>query len=142
VTYSWSNASAAAGHDPCVPNLPHPYVVAVPELTDQLKLDLGGSVGGQVQTAAIAVPVGSSRTIPVDLYSDGPTDDWTVTVRDLATHPTELVLSLDKTSGHSGDQLMLTIDHVGSGSYGASVFVIYSSTGGTTASVWWGLVGN
>jgi hypothetical protein len=142
VQRTWSNAAAAAGHDPCVPALVRAYVVAVPRLVDQLKLDLGG---GQVQTAGIAIPVGTSRTIPVDAYADGPTGSWTVSAVDMAAqqhNPAELELSWDKTTAKAGDQLMLTIKHVASGSNGASSFAVFSSTDGTTASVWWGVVGN
>jgi hypothetical protein len=109
VQRTWSNASAAAGHDRCVPVMPTPYVNAarnLPEITI--------SVAGQtLKTRGVTVPLGMSKTVEVDLYSDAEAADWTVTAIDVASairmRPAELQLSLDKSSGHNGDKLQLTI---------------------------------
>ncbi|HEY2365626.1 MAG TPA: hypothetical protein VGH87_04530, partial [Polyangiaceae bacterium] len=86
----WSNASAKAGHDPCVPAPDGPYLRAVPVLTDTVPLVYGGR---EVTTRGVSVPIGESRTIDVRLEADGPTDDWTVTATDATTpdgEPAEL----------------------------------------------------
>src|SRR5439155_14740378 len=72
VQRTWSNASAAAGHDPCVPALKDPYVTATPMLTDSLPIDIGPPQG-TVMTKGISVAMGTSKTIEVDLWSDAPT---------------------------------------------------------------------
>src|SRR5262249_40227721 len=71
VQRTWSNKAALAGHDPCVPALPgEVYVNAAPELTDQAKV----SFMGQTATfRAVKIPVGQSKTIDLDVFSDAAT---------------------------------------------------------------------
>lgn len=106
---SWSNAAAKAGHQPCVPAKTNdPYFNSFPVLTT---VTLANSK--HTQTRGIQIPVGQSATIDVKLWSDGPTNGpWTIKARDakkyLGGSPL-LDLSLDKTSGQSGDIVKLTI---------------------------------
>jgi hypothetical protein len=137
----WSNASAAAGHDPCVPVMPTPYVNAATNLQDITITAAGQSL----TTRGVTVPVGMSKTVEVDLYSDAEAADWTVTAVDVASQirmrPAELQLSLDKTTGHNGDKLQLTITRLKAGStFGLSELAITSKVNNVTVGLWWALV--
>jgi hypothetical protein len=145
VQRAWSNASASAGHDPCVPVLKDPYKAATPVLGDSITIN---TRNGAVTTKGVSIPVGSSKTIEVDLWSDGPTGDFTVNAYDVGaefrgTTP-QLTFTWDKQMGKNGDKLMLTIKHVVAGSTrtGGSEFVITVGTITNNSEMWWGLVGN
>jgi len=142
VQRSWSNASAAAGHDPCVPALAQPYVTAAPNFAD-VQLDYPG---GSATTRGIQISNGSSATVDLDLFSDAPTADWTVGVDDVAVvvqmMPAELSFTLDKTTGNDGDRIHLTIKRLKDGAGGGSELVVVSKVNNVTVSLWWGLVTN
>ncbi len=136
----WSNASAAAGHDPCVPVLSTPYVEAAANLQD-ITLSTGQ---GSLVTRGVQVALNASVDVEVDLYSDAPTADWTVVAYDVASkyqmQPAELQLTLDKSTGNNGDKLKLTIKRVAAAqSYGVSEFVIFSQVNGVNVGQWFGL---
>jgi hypothetical protein len=141
VQRTWSNASAAGGHDPCVPALTTPYLTAAPVLAEDVSIDLGPPQG-TLTTKGITVPLGMSKTVEVDLFSDAPSADWTVKAFDaapLAGNPNELTVALDKTSGHNGDKLMLTITRLRAPAMGgASEFVLSSRVNNMSVSLWWG----
>jgi hypothetical protein len=136
---SWSNAAAAAGHDPCVPALAEPFFTAAPLMLEDVTLDDGTGTKG------IKVPVGESRTVEIALDSDAATAAWRVDAKDSSAifgGDKELELSLDRTTGVSGDVLHLTIKALRAGAYlGGSVFVI-KSTLGATSHVAFGFVAN
>ena len=68
----WSNAAMRAGHDPCVPRTTTaPYFNAMPVLSDDIDFAVGAET--TVSTKGVSVPVGQSRTVELDLYSDGDT---------------------------------------------------------------------
>ncbi len=142
VQRTWSNASAAAGHDPCVPTLPGPYVGAAPAL-DDVTLDYGN---GETTTLGVEVPNGDSVTIDLDLFSDAPAPDWTIGTDDVASvvqHlPAELSFSFDKTTGNAGDVIHLTIKRLKNGDNGGSEFVVTSKVDGEVVGLWWGLATN
>ena len=139
----WSNAAAAAGHDPCVPAETGPYFNAAPVLDDAITINAGNA--GKVATRGVRIPVGQTRTIEVDLYSDAPTNGpWNVQAADLgklAKKAPLLDLSLDRATGQNGDKLNLTITPLQSNTYGIEVFFLVSSLAGRE-SIWVGLVGN
>jgi len=130
----WSNSSAAAGHDPCAPSINRPYFGAIPVLPDQVALVLGSQT---FFTDGVAVPVGTSKTVDVQLFSDAPTGDWTVEADDAVgfsgVSPHELDLVWNKTTGNNGDTLQLTITRAKDGPYGGSPFIIHSYQ---SAGVW------
>ena len=123
----WSNSAAAAGHDPCAPPITFAYFNSVPVLPDQIPITL---YGGQVITNGVAVPLGTSKTIDVQLYSDAPTGDWNVEADDAANfagvNAGELQLAGNKTVGNNGDTLELTITRVKNGAGGGTELVIHS----------------
>jgi hypothetical protein len=88
----------------------------------------------------VTIPVGQSRTIEVDLFSDGPTGGpWTVTAEDLLNRnyasyglTKTLTFQWDRTQGINGEKLHLTITVTGSTFFflgGAHAFVITSMLG-------------
>jgi len=138
----WSNASALAGDDPCVPVLSQPYFNAAPVLTDSVNIDYYGQ---QVSTLGVTIPLNQSKTIDVQLFSDAPTNDWIVQAVDSTygtTNPTELTFSWDAQSGNNGDTLHLTITRIANGSHLGSEFMIWAEHGTTTANLWFGFVAN
>ena len=139
VQRSWSNKAAAGGHDPCVPAPAGPYFNSAPVLPDSIMLSLV-EMGMPVEVAikGVNIPVGSNKTIEVDLFSDAATSGpWTVSAQD----PGSLLgFSFDKTSGQNGDKLQLTITALSGSFTNIEPFVI-SSTSGAVTNRWVGLVG-
>jgi hypothetical protein len=144
VQRTWSNASAAAGHDPCVPVTDHAYLGAAPVLDEDIAVMLHG---GSLMTKGVAIPTGTSKDVEVDLWSDGPASDWSVTAYDVSSwlrgRPAELTFAWDQQTGHNGDKLTLTITRAADGRFGSgSEFVIFATNGTRTASQWWGFASN
>jgi hypothetical protein len=153
VQRTWSNAAAAAGHDPCVPALAAPYVAAAPVMTEDVMIDLGADGGGVMTTKGVAVPVGGSKTIDVALYSDAPTAAWTIAPFDAAQtiggSAPELSLTVTPTTGNNGGKVQLTIQRLRAGGQGpqslvpnGSMFLLSSRVDGKTVSQAWGFVAN
>ena len=138
VQRTWSNKSAAAGHDPCVPILDQPYVAAAPILDD---VTLAGT-----RTTGVQITNGSSVTFDVKLISDRPTDDWTIKVDDVASIiqqlPAELACTLDRSTAKTGDTAHVTCQRLKDGDGGGSEFVLVSKLDNVTVSLWWGLATN
>jgi hypothetical protein len=135
----WSNAAVKAGHDPCQPETPaEVYFTSVPRMTDTVAIVWDGQTG--YTTEGVQIAVGSSKTVPVQLYSEGPMAAWTVTA---AEYPSSKNLSFawNTTTGQNGDTLELTITVSGTDStYGGNAFYI-ESTSGSLAHTWLGFVG-
>jgi hypothetical protein len=145
VNKSWSNLSAKGDHDPCVPVSPDPYFNASPLFPDKVNITIGG--WGMRATQGIKIPVGQKRTLDVVLFSDAPTNPFSVQAQDMnmVLDPKNALPNLDfewdRTSGKNGEKLHLTITALATGKYGGSEFVIWSSLNNTTHA-WWGFVGN
>lgn len=136
VQRSWSNAAPLMGKDSCQPSLPgEVYFNAVPVMTDTITFNWGGQPGS---TKGVHIPLGTSRTIEVDLFSEGPASAWTVSAS--AYQQGSLSFAWNRTSGVNGDKLQLTIT---ANSYvqefGASPFVVVSRRG-NEQHWYWGLV--
>ncbi len=146
VQRTWSNAQAAAGHDPCAPSLGVPFFASAPVLPNAATLKLPIGFGrGAIATQSVRIPVGQSRTVEIDLYSDQATSGpWSVTAHDafaeLGDNKT-LSFTWDRTSGVNGEKLHLTIAVHGPSSIfpGAHGFTIYSTLG-AAVHAWTGLV--
>jgi hypothetical protein len=138
VQRGWSNASAAVGHDPCVPATPgQAYFNAIAVLPDALL------IGGKT-TQGVKIPNGGSRTIVVDLYSDAATTgSITVSAFDyfeaLGGSPA-LSFSFDSKSGLNGQHLNLTISVLRALPIPEPFFL--QSTVGSVSHLSVGLVGN
>jgi hypothetical protein len=72
----WSNSSALAGHDPCLP-IPagQVYFNAAPVLPDTWTAALGGHT---FTTHSVSIAPGQSKAVEVDLFSDAPASPWMV----------------------------------------------------------------
>ena len=145
VQRTWSNKAALAGHDPCQPSLPgEVYFAATPVLTDTLTMTSGMQ---SLVTRGVKIPVGSTRTIDIDLFSDAPTSGpFTVTAQDLAafhgsTSPS-LSVTLDKDTGVNGDKVHATITVLKKPTKGNTETLIVQAKLGTAVHSWFGVIGN
>jgi hypothetical protein len=149
VQRSWSNQAMAGFHQPCVPaRTSAAYFNSVPRADDLVTVQIAG---GRLRTRGIALALGQSRTVPVDLLSDAPTDGpWRVSAYELRVWahqvpggaPVEPTLgfSFDQQSGVNGDTLQLTITALSQDpNYQAEPFVLVSRRGRDT-NVWPGVV--
>jgi hypothetical protein len=140
----WSNKSALAGHDPCQPTLSgEVYFNAAPVLTDSLTVMTFGTT---VTVKGVKIAVGDSKTIPIELFSDGPMDaPWTVQVQDAqaAFGGTALLdITQDTTTGLNGDKIMATIKVMTAGKRGTESFIVTSTNADNTqTNIWFGIVG-
>jgi hypothetical protein len=138
----WSNTSAKAGHDPCVPVLATPYYNAAPVLTESVTIDYYGQ---QIPTKGVQVTTGNQKTIDVQLFSDGPSADWTVSAADETygtNQPKQLDFTWDAQSGNNGDTLHLTISRLANGTHNGTEFYLYASRDQKTWNMWFGFVQN
>jgi len=97
VQRSWSNASAKAGHDPCVPIPPN-------------QVFFGAAPGARQQEISLAV--GASTTIELTAFSDAPMADWTLSAVDFGQFlgtGNHLAFAFDKTTVHNGSKVQLTV---------------------------------
>jgi hypothetical protein len=136
---SWSNKSAAAGHNPCVPIPANsgPYFAAVPVFKDIISV-AGGKIKG------LKIPVGGSKSIDVQLFSDadtgGPFSVQAFTSSDFVGGPKELAFTWDQDSGQNGQTLHLTVDVLKAGAYNAEFFYLVTTLG-DQSNTWIGIVG-
>jgi hypothetical protein len=137
----WSNRSAAGGHDPCQPSpVGQFYFNATARLDASVTIT---DQGQQIQTEGLQIPLNTSATVEVDLYSDGPVDDWTVGASDLSDvigGGPYLDFSWDATTGNNGTKLHLTITPVAASTYGGEPFIIESENSAGTYNFWIGYV--
>jgi hypothetical protein len=142
----WSNQSAAALHDPCVPApAGKPYFNTSPVLPDLHTTNLFGSA---MHSHVVAIPVGQTRSVELDLWSDAATSGpWKVTVEDFATlygRPKELDIQLDRSTGRNGEKIWADITPVKAASPFAGGFSLFlvRSTLGSDQTIWVGAVVN
>jgi hypothetical protein len=113
VQRSWSNKSAAASHDPCVP-IPtgEVYFNAAPR-----------------QSKVVLPKIGATAVLDIDAFSDGPKDPWSLTAFDFAGFQqgnSVLDFSFDKDSVQNGDHVQLTVTATGPLPGGQDEFAISS----------------
>jgi hypothetical protein len=137
----WSDKNAAASHDPCQPApAGEVYFNATTHLTGMVYVT---SQGSPTETLGVVAPLNQPTVVEVNLYSDGPTEPWTVAANDLSSvlgGGPYLSFSWDRTQGQNGTTLHLTITPLqATALYGGEVFDI-ASTLGTTTKHWYGFV--
>jgi hypothetical protein len=154
VQRQWSNKSAQAGHNPCVPVLGQPYynVTLVPSQETTINVDLTSVFGpgiGMMQSKGFKGALNKALTFDVELFSDattvgvstdaGPSDGkWTVT----ANVPPQLYvtdqsgnainngaakISLSSSTGWNGDVIHVTLTPTAWSSIGA-IYVEFASS--------------
>jgi hypothetical protein len=125
---TWSNAAATAFHDPCVPAPAGAYFNSVaiePDIID-----------AATQLPGTRIGLGQTRTIEVQLSSDGPSAAWTLDGVD-DTHA--LSFAFDPPSGENGDIVRLAITANAMPGNGTVTYRIRSSIG-TRRTFWTGAV--
>jgi hypothetical protein len=142
----WSTAPARAPHDPCAPAIAGSFFDSAPVLPETVTFS--SSITGTVTTQGITIPVGQSKTIEVDLFSDGATNGpWMVTADDVLAklygsyglQPT-LAFQWDRTQGVNGEKLHLTIQVTAASPIGGGHAFMITSSLGSRQAVWPGLV--
>jgi hypothetical protein len=146
VQRTWSNASAVKSHDPCVPSIAGAFFDSAPVLPEMVTFT--SSLTGSITSQGVTIPVGSSKTLEVDLFSDGDTGGaWSVQADDVLYKyygsygiPNSLAFSWDRSTGVNGEKLHLTITVTQASLIGnGHAFMITSSLNGRV-SVWPGLI--
>jgi hypothetical protein len=128
VQRTWSNAAALANLDPCVPAPSDPYFGAAPDVSDRVIFDENPTLGVQI-------PVGTTKTVNVRLFSTGAVQPFHVTALEgpLSSPASTLQLQWDRQVGNNGDVLKLTITRIANGQLGdGSVVLIFASADGST----------
>jgi hypothetical protein len=147
VQRTWSNVLAAASHDPCAPDLAGlPFFTSAPVLDESVTIT--SPLIGTVMTKGVTIPVGQSKTIEVDLFSDAATGGpWTVAADDLLARQygaygltNTLSFAWDRTQGTNGEKLHLTITVTASSILGGAHAFEITSTLGNRSYVWPGVV--
>ena len=137
VQRQWSNASAKAGHDPCVPVFKGAkYFNVTPLALEDIDVDLS-SLGGDIATSkGIKVKVGEPRQIPLGFYSDGALGPWTIKAVSggIAGGRSSggVDLELDVTEGQNGQKAYLTITVNTAGKTNADLITIVSTRAGVS----------
>jgi hypothetical protein len=147
VQRTWSNVAAQGSHDPCVPGISGAFFDSAPVMPQTVTFT--STITGTVTTKGVTIPAGQSKTLEVDLFSDGDTGGpWTVTADDVLSKyygnyglPQPLAFAWDRTQGQNGEKLHLTITVMTASALtgGGHAFMITSSKG-NRQTVWPGLV--
>lgn len=146
VQRTWSNKLAMASHDPCAPDLPNtPFFDSAPVLPETVTFS--SQFTGSVTTKGVTIPVGKSKTIEIDLFSDAATSGpWKVDAFDalqaLYKQPASMSFQWEgmRQSGVNGEKLHLTITVQKASAFGGAHPFILVSTLGQTQNVWPALV--
>jgi hypothetical protein len=142
----WSNASAAAGHHPCVPTPSGAYFNVTPLDMGHVNVTVPGVLtGGAAQTLpteGVRILNGQSATFMIGFYSDGPTGGpWTISAssgnpilgaggQDLLAqyNMSSIKATIDKTSGQNGEKAQVTVNVTTSGSLFKGELLTITST--------------
>jgi hypothetical protein len=128
VQRTWSNEAARASHDPCVPAPLEYYFNSAPVLTDAVTIIVDNVTTRKAP--GMVIPLGQSRTIEVDLFSDGPLPAWTLDAMNAAQSTADFGFAFDKASGANGDKVHLTVTANARDPRNQAAFVIVSTLNG------------
>ncbi len=118
----WSNASAKAGRDPCLPTPSgQAYFDVTPPGLDKVVV-LGHTTKG------IHLAVGETRIVELDIWSDAATKPLDLSVNDVLG---DLDVSLDRASGQNGEKVYLTVSSRKTDAHFASYLEVGIATAGT-----------
>jgi hypothetical protein len=146
VQRTWSNILAQQSHDPCTPEISGSYFNSAPVLPETITVT--SSFTGTIVTKGVTIPVGQSKTIEVDLFSDGPTNGpWTVSADDLLYAyyggyglARTLSFQWDRTQGVNGEKLHLTVTVNSASIVGGFHAFMITSKQGNRVTVWPGAI--
>lgn len=144
VQRQWSNKSAKAGHNPCVPLMAGAYFNVTPTALETVNVNARIGLVQVTTSKGINIPVGTSKTFPVGFYSDAASPAWSIRAAEAfnpllpaTTH--NLTVSVDRTSAQNGEiaYVTVTVNKAGS-TIGRSTFAklnfvtVLSSLNGTS----------
>ena len=139
VQRSWSNASAKAGHNPCVPVPSGAYFGVTPLELEDVYVNLSALGGASKQkTRGIHIGVGETRTFAVGFFSDAATSGpWSIKISEsnplLGPPKTKrLTTSVDMTSGINGQQAYVTVTVNTAGTTKGELMTVTSTLGSTS----------
>lgn len=143
VQRTWSNAAAAAGHEPCVPASAGAFFTAVPTMPDDVPITLGAA---SLMSRGLKLKLGESRTVPLLLVSSADTQGpFSLAAKDrleFSGMGRALTFRFDRTSGVNGEKVYLTITRTGSDpNFGGAIPFAVLASKGTTTTYWFALVG-
>ena len=136
VQRQWSNKSALAGHNPCVPAPSSAYFNVVPLEPEDVTIDLSkyGS-SKRFKTKGYHVAVGETKSFSVGFYSDAATKGpWTIhatqnTAFGSAKKPLPLDIQIDKADGVNGEKAIITVKVLAAGASKSELLTIVSVLG-------------
>jgi hypothetical protein len=142
VQRQWSNKSAMAGHNPCVPAAKgEVYFNVTPLALEDIDADLsalaGDAKGTDIQpTKGFKVKVGATRQIPLGFYSDAAMAGWTIKaiaggIAGGHSSASSLDLTLDVTDGQNGNKAYLSVTVNTAGKTNTELVTIVSTHAGT-----------
>ena len=110
ISRSYSNAAAAAGHDPCVAEPTSPYFQTVPYLPDTLH-PMAYAFGPE---RGLKVAVGHTHTVHFKVFSEDPSLDFTLKVVDINSLPQYarkplLSFAAPPATVHAGDEVAIQV---------------------------------
>ena len=135
VQRQWSNASARAGHDPCVPARPGTYFSVSPLNQEAISVDLSQLGGGTETTMGYKIKVGESRQIPLGFYSDGAMPAWKITATEGGMYSRakgNVDLELDVDQGQNGEKAYLKVTVNTAGRTGTELVTVVSTARGVS----------
>ena len=138
VQRNWSNKQAKAGHDPCVPADSSVYFNVMPVLPDKLTTFQG------IVTKGVNIPVGTPKTIDVEIFSDAPTNGNVFVSAQAFTRTgnAPVTTTFDKSVGLNGDVLHLTLTSTAAfTNKSKTATLLLTATNGTRQNNWIGLLG-
>ncbi len=143
VQRTWSNASALAGHAPCVPAPKDPNFNVAPLSTrDTLVADFAQDMIPLDPTSkGFQIPVGQNRKIPLGFYTDGATAPFTIEAYEAdafsqqgdpfsPTMTPSVTVTLDKTFGQNGEKAYLDVKVDTATTEKVTLVVVRSTLGG------------
>lgn len=131
----WSNKSAAAGLNPCVPAPSEPYYNVAPLGLENVSVFMGAAVS-PVSGYGYQVPIGGNKAIKLGFFSSLPSAAWTITATEgnwfSPASNKRLTIVVDKGTGNNGDvgQITVTANAKAPGDGNAVVVTITSKAPG------------
>jgi hypothetical protein len=132
----WSNASAKAGHDPCVPVPSGPYNNVSPlglQTISVAAVDANGNVS-PFTTKGWRIAAGQSAKVQVGLWSDAPMATWTVEIIGTdgvgSKPPGVLSVTPSTFTGRNGDTVDLTVTVQTAPTQGTAALLTFGSVFG------------
>jgi hypothetical protein len=115
----WSNASAAAGHNPCLRVPAQSYFNATPLDVEAITVTTTEATAA-AETKGFRIPIGTTRAVRFGFYGDGASDPWAFQVVEgdsfTTPSPAHLTITTDRSAGNNGDiaNVSVTVNSVGS----------------------------